>query len=147
MGSGLVAGMQGTFIRRLQQLLFLAIPTVPMAEADFDLRYLLESLSLKEANYPQLVAAYDYSHLRIREARAALASIGANDGVATFAVGSLGRREASDQSDLDFAFVFEPSELEFPERALEELSTVLKEADFDVSEKTFAKPLSIVTLT
>jgi hypothetical protein len=68
-------------------------------------------------------------------------------GLAAFAVGSLGRREASDQSDLDFAAVFDPSEQLDPKTLLLRMMQSLKDSGFDVSQKTFGDPLSIDSLT
>lgn len=112
-----------------------------------DLRAALPLVGLEEADVPHVVAACDRSIERIGRARAALAGTGPRAGVAV-ALGSHGRHEASTASDLDLAWIFDPAQEDEAEAARDREACVhaLRAAGFDVPEKTFRRPLSIVQL-
>ncbi len=85
---------------------------------------------------------------KLAAARDALSEIGTDAaGYAVFAFGSLGRREFTSGSDLDLALVYDGAQFGDPKPLLARIRGALKAAAFDVSEKTFADPYDIKTLT
>lgn len=107
----------------------------------------LESIGLDSDAVPHVVGADAYSRGRLDEARECLAELGQTDGAATFALGSLGRREASSQSDLDLAFVYDSSRV--GRTRAEDLRRQHIDAlrdRFDIPEKTFRRAIDIEDL-
>ncbi len=101
---------------------------------------LLSSLGLEAEDVPNLLEAEAYSRARIREARGLVGGVvdAKHDAVASFALGSLGRAEASEASDLDLAFVYDGARID--EASAKKMRARVREAllpRFDVPEKTF----------
>jgi hypothetical protein len=76
----------------------------------------LPRISLQADEVPAVLAAEVYSRRQLQLARAGLAALAGDPEharhTATFALGSLGRLEASPESDLDLAFVYDGDQLE-----------------------------------
>jgi hypothetical protein len=108
----------------------------------------LSAMGLSEADVPYVVEAARFSDARIEAARLSLEALPACDGAAVLGLGSLGRYEASPASDLDVAFLFDPSLLPEAEaeRLRAEVLSRLRAAGFEVAEKTFDKPIDARTL-
>src|SRR5690349_14053756 len=108
----------------------------------------LLAMGLTEALVPNVVRAARFSEARIMTARLALQDIEQHPGVALIGLGSHGRYEASTLSDLDVAFLFDPTAL--PEEEARSLRrhmlSLLRREGFAVAEKTFDKPLDARTL-
>jgi predicted nucleotidyltransferase len=109
----------------------------------------LPRIGLQPADTPAILAAERYSRSALRFARAQLAELGANEpAIATFAFGSLGRLEASSESDLDLAFLFDSERIERAaaearrERVIERLA-----AAFEIPQKTFDQAIDLRSLT
>ena len=104
----------------------------------------LDRVGLGPDAVPAVVRADAYSERRLAEARDCIAELGQTDGAATFALGSLGRREASDQSDLDLAFVYDSGRVgrgeaeDLRRRHIDALRD-----RFDIPEKTFRRAIDI----
>ena len=108
---------------------------------------LLEELELKPSAVENLLEAEAFSARQLRRARAGLANIGSRGGLSTdvaaagftaFAVGSLGRGEASEASDLDLAFIYDEARLSAADAArVREQMLMRLRPEFDVPEKTF----------
>ena len=96
-----------------------------------------------------LLSAEAYSLQRLRRARTLLSGIrGATaPGMASFALGSLGRLEASELSDLDFAFLYD-SEFVSQEQAESQRGRSLDvlRKSFDIPEKTFRSAIDLRAL-
>ncbi|MEM7247856.1 MAG: hypothetical protein AAF533_21135 [Acidobacteriota bacterium] len=108
----------------------------------------LKVVGLSPTDTPALAERAVASAHRLREARTAVAALlpPESAGLAAWAVGSLGRMEHADAvSDLDLVTVHDPGVVD-EAGALElhdALAEPLRGAGFEVSEKTFAEPLSI----
>lgn len=103
----------------------------------------LSAMGLTEADVPHVIEAARFSGARIKAARLSLQALPARAGAAVLGLGSLGRYEASRLSDLDVAFLFDPTlvpEVE-AERLRRQALDLLRAADFEVAEKTFDKPI------
>nr|WP_172301297.1 DUF294 nucleotidyltransferase-like domain-containing protein [Pseudenhygromyxa sp. WMMC2535] len=118
---------------------------------------LLPRLGLGVDEVPAILAAERYSRLRQDEARARLAGLDLPDSdaggaAAVFALGSLGRLEASPVSDLDLAFIYDGDRLasaqaeDLRARVIARLSGA-DAGDFDVPQKTFDQAVNLRTLT
>jgi hypothetical protein len=108
-----------------------------------DPRSYVKLAGLTEAGVANISRAADCSARQLTTAREALARTDSQNGVA-IAVGSLGRQECTEASDLDIAFLHDGSVARGV--ATEQCGVcvrILREAGFDVSEKMFAKPKSI----
>lgn len=109
----------------------------------------LAALGLAPAEVPALVAAEVFSREQLERARASLAGSG-EAGLAVFAFGSLGRMEASAQSDLDLACLFDGDRIA-PARAEARRSEVvgrLREVlGLPIPEKTFDQAVDLRALT
>lgn len=67
--------------------------------------------------------------------------------MASFVLGSVGRSEASAQSDLDLAFIFDARHLDVQEaKRIRQRYVELLREDFEVFEKTFVRPIEIQEL-
>ncbi len=107
---------------------------------------LLPELGLAPEDVPALMEAESYSEKRLRRARSLCSGLvdAKKPGVAAFALGSLGRREASEASDLDLAFIYDEREIRM-ERA-EKLRGRMVEAlrgEFDIPQKTFHRAVEL----
>jgi hypothetical protein len=114
----------------------------------------LAQIGLTPIDTPAILAAEQFSTTALALARARLAELDlegpttAPSATATFAFGSLGRLEASSESDLDLAFLFD-SELIDPaaaERQREQVIATLAAA-FAIPQKTFAQAIDLRSLT
>ena len=112
-----------------------------------DPRQWLERVGLSERDVPNILAAADLSRRRIAHAREAIASLPA-PGAAAIALGSLGRHECSDGSDLDLAWLHDGSAIDTRSTSEHRHAVVsaLREAGFDVPEKTFDGAVAIGAL-
>jgi len=112
---------------------------------------LLETMGIAPASVPALVGAHHYSAARlaqVRDALTTLASACREHRVTFFVLGSVGRFEASQQSDLDLAVVTEgapdlPAALNLRAQAIK----VLRDEGFDIPEKTFDRLVPLAALT
>ncbi len=109
----------------------------------------LASIGMCDRDVPGLIRAESYSLKRLRSARTALSCLpeAMVPGMASFALGSLGRREASSTSDLDFAFLFDSERVSY-ERASRMRRRCIQtlERSFDIPEKTFRDVINSRTL-
>ena len=110
----------------------------------------LPRIGLEPGQLPAIFAAESYSRARLHEARAlagALASP-AWRGCAVYALGSLGREEASPQSDLDLAFVYDGEAIDAGAAASLRTELLARLApSFDAPQKTFARAVDLRALT
>lgn len=113
-------------------------------------RDLLSEMGLSPEDLPALLEAEGYSAKRLRRARALCSGLvdAKLPGIAAFALGSLGRNEASEASDLDLAFIYDAREVELKraDRLRERMLDALR-PHFDVPEKTFHQALDLSQLT
>ncbi len=113
-----------------------------------DYRALASTIQIEAAMIPAIIGAAEHSWARIIEARAHLRDLEDDGGVAIFALGSLGRLEASAASDLDLAILFRDP-LTSKSRAEEQRRIAvmrLRGIGFEVAEKTFARAQSLDAL-
>jgi hypothetical protein len=112
-----------------------------------DPREWLARVGLSERDVPHVLAAADLSRERILRARAALAAVPA-PGAAAIALGSLGRHECRDGSDLDLAWIHDAALVGEGATTQHRRAAIhaLREAGFDVPEKTFGGSIAIGTL-
>ena len=117
----------------------------------------LPALALAPSEVPALLAAERFSRARLRAAQARLELLARQEpdidahawaATASFAFGSLGRLEASAQSDLDLAFIYDGERVEplVAARVRERVIAALGE-DFDIPEKTFDHAVDLRRLT
>jgi hypothetical protein len=108
----------------------------------------LFAMGLTEAEVPHVIEAARFSDARIKAARLSLKALPLRPGAAVLGLGSLGRYEASPESDLDVAFLFDPALLpeEDAARLRGDIVERLRAAGFAVAEKTFDKPVDVRTL-
>jgi len=102
------------------------------------------------AAFANILAAASYSRHQIAKARAALGALTQHQqGVAALAIGSIGRYEALEASDVDFALLYDPDRANEPaaSSARSAMMDLLKGAGFkDISEKTFVDPMDVSSL-
>jgi len=113
-----------------------------------DFRAVASAIELDPAQVPTIIGAADRSWRRLLQARDQLRTLDDDGSVAIFALGSLGRLEASAASDLDLAVVYRGSETS-AERASGRraaAAALLRELDFAVADKTFARALEVGAL-
>lgn len=113
----------------------------------------LSCVGVESSIVPHITDAVEHSSLMLKRARECLVGLmpegGSSTGVTFVAVGSVGRYEASNASDLDVAIIYdegvinEASIMMLRRNALERL----RNAGFDVSEKGFMRFFSIQHLT
>jgi len=110
----------------------------------------LPRIGLAAGDVPAILAAERYSRSALRFARKQLAGQTHDpaSATATFAFGSLGRLEASSQSDLDLAFLYDSERVDRPaaEAERERVIASLGPA-FDIPQKTFDQPIDLRSLT
>lgn len=109
----------------------------------------LAALGLAAQEVPALVAAEAFSREQLERARASLAGSG-EPGLAVFAFGSLGRMEASSQSDLDLAFLFDGDRVERTRaeaRRSEVVARLREVLALPIPEKTFDQAIDLRALT
>jgi hypothetical protein len=109
----------------------------------------LPRIGLQPQDTPAILAAEHYSRRALAYARAQLAALGESDpATAVFAFGSLGRLEASSQSDLDLAFLFDSERIDRPEAEFRrERVIACLAAAFDIPQKTFDQAIDLRMLT
>lgn len=102
---------------------------------------MLDRLGLRE-RCRAIAQADRYSEDKTAQARTRLEALPHAPGTCVIALGSLGRREASPQSDLDLAFFFDPTRLGRVEAEQQRAMVIdaLSE-DFVIPEKTFRRPI------
>ena len=108
---------------------------------------LLPRIGLAAGDVPHVIEAARHSRERIDAARDALAERPAGAGV-PFALGSLGRHEACDASDLDLAWLFDARIVDGRAASEERAACVdaLRALGFVVPEKTFSTPVDVGSL-
>lgn len=115
----------------------------------------LPRVGLGPEQVPALLAAEAFSRRKLAAARRALAGIWAErldpevaGATAVFAFGSLGRLEASRESDLDLAVLYDAEMISAAaaDRARREAIAALA-VDFDIPEKTFDQAIDLHSLT
>ncbi len=110
----------------------------------------LPGLGLHPDEVPALLAAEAFSLARIDTARLCLGALDQTHAstTAVFALGSLGRLEASAQSDLDLAFLYDGGHLS-PAAAEARRDRVIAalRPEFDIPEKTFDRAIDLRTIT
>jgi hypothetical protein len=117
----------------------------------------LPRVGLLAAEVPAVLAAEAYSRRQLQLARACLAVLAPElwRFTATFALGSLGRLEASRESDLDLAFVYDGDRLDHAQAQAARTHVIARlsaspaggEAWFDIPEKTFDQAIDLRSLT
>jgi hypothetical protein len=117
----------------------------------------LPRVGLLAAEVPAVLAAEAYSRRQLQLARACLAVLAPELSrfTATFALGSLGRLEASRESDLDLAFVYDGDRLDHAQAQAARTHVIARlsaspaggEAWFDIPEKTFDQAIDLRSLT
>jgi hypothetical protein len=109
----------------------------------------LPRLGLVERDIPALLAAEGYSRRQLGLARKCLADPWPS--TATFALGSLGRMEASPESDLDLAFVYDGDRIDRAQAQAARAQVIARlaspDAGFVVPEKTFDQAIDLRSLT
>ncbi|PRP90109.1 hypothetical protein ENSA5_67820 [Enhygromyxa salina] len=125
-----------------------AAAAVPSAFAEC-----LPDVGLTPAQVPAILTAERFSRRQLQLARARLAALTQPEpdswrATATFAFGSLGRLEASPESDLDLAFLYDGARVgrAAAEAQRERVLASLAES-FDVPQKTFAQAVDLRSLT
>jgi hypothetical protein len=119
----------------------------------------LPRVGLEPGEVPAILAAEAFSRRQLRLARGCVAEIAGADprseiwrGTATFAFGSLGRLEASRESDLDLAFLYDGARVSAAQ-AHEQRARVIDAlaradpASFDIPQKTFDQAVDLRSLT
>jgi hypothetical protein len=118
----------------------------------------LPRVTVSADEIPAVLAAEAYSRRQLQLSRACLAALARDTELAlharhtaTFALGSLGRLEASRESDLDLAFVYDGDHLDQAQaqsaraRVIEALYSL--GAGLDIPEKTFNQAIDLRSLT
>ncbi len=116
--------------------------------APVDYRTIAATIQIKAATVPAIIDAAERSWDRILEARTRLRDLEDDGSIAIFALGSLGRFEASAASDLDLAVLYRDAYTS-ARKAEERRNTAairLREIGFEVAEKTFARAQSLGAL-
>ncbi|MEZ4452224.1 MAG: DUF294 nucleotidyltransferase-like domain-containing protein [Nannocystaceae bacterium] len=113
-----------------------------------DYRRIAATIGVDARAIPRIIAAAEGSWARLCAARIRLAELDAPPGIAAFALGSFGRGEAGDASDLDLALLYFdgrcPAAAAGAHRAA--VSAALREVGFDVPDKTFDRALDVGAL-
>ena len=124
-----------------------ALSPTPSAFAE-----LLPRIGLRPEQVPEILAAERFSRLRLAEARERLAPLALPDSerggaAAVFALGSVGRLEASAASDLDLAFLYDGERLDDAraQASRAEVIVALHER-FDIPQKTFNQAVDLRAL-
>lgn len=113
----------------------------------------LARVGLDAAQVPTLLAAEQFSREQLALARACLAEpidTGEPGALAIFAFGSLGRFEASSQSDLDLAFLYDGARIDRERAELRRRDVVARlrtELALPIPEKTFDQAIDLRALT
>lgn len=115
-----------------------------MNAAEYESRFL--DAGVKIADYPSILGGIRLASEKLAQARALLAGVpDGHAGCAVFAIGSMGRMEFTEASDLDLAFVYEREVMSDPSPHWNRVRSALRGA-FDVSDKTFSQPYSFAGL-
>lgn len=108
-----------------------------LGEAGFD---------LDEERFGSIASGRAHADRVLMRARRCLAEMTGHrsEAMASFVLGSVGRGEASEQSDLDVAFIYDRKNLD-PQDAIRirQRCVAVLRRDFDVPEKTFVRPIEI----
>lgn len=118
-----------------------------MRAADYET--CLGALGLDATQTRALRQAARYSERKVVEAREVLACLREEQapGMATLALGSLGRLEASPSSDLDLAFLFDSHvTTRLHAEAVRRRCIEMLREGFDIPEKTFRRPIDVAEL-
>ncbi|MFV8753211.1 hypothetical protein ACNOYE_21905 [Nannocystaceae bacterium ST9] len=110
----------------------------------------LARVGLAPTRVPALLAAERFSRQQLALARACLAARPRSPDLAVFAFGSLGRFEASSQSDLDLAFLYDGASIsrEQAEGRRREVVVALRSSlALPIPEKTFDQAIDLRALT
>lgn len=118
----------------------------------------LPKIGLHERDIPAVLAAEAYSRQQLALARACLTALAHELGhteawqaAATYALGSLGRMEASRESDLDLAFVYDGDRIDRAQAQAVRAQVIARlaspAAGFYVPEKTFDQAIDLRSLT
>ena len=113
---------------------------------------LLPRVGLTPNQVPALIAAERFSRRSLARARALASAAAAGDPAtvqasAVFAFGSLGRLEASRESDLDLAFLFDGAQIDQARaEAARERTIAALSRHFEVPEKTFDQAIDLRAL-
>lgn len=113
-----------------------------------DYAAIARSIAVDTGAIPRIVAAAAHSWTRLCAARGRLAELPRVPGAAAFALGSLGRLEASDASDLDLAILHLGERCDPAAAAAyrAEVAARLRDLGFDVADKTFSRPVEVGAL-
>ncbi|MCA9662717.1 MAG: hypothetical protein KC486_30540 [Myxococcales bacterium] len=115
-----------------------------------DYRALAPTIGVDPAAIPTIIGSAARSWARLGEARRCLSELDADapEGVALFALGSLGRLEASEASDLDLAAIYrgDAATAAAADQRRSEAATRLRALGFEVADKTFARALDLDAL-
>ena len=109
----------------------------------------LPRIGLDPAQVPALLAAEHFSRQQLALARACLAETH-TPGLAIFAFGSLGRHEASSESDLDLAFLYDGDRITREQAELRRREVVVQlrgALALPIPEKTFDQAIDLRALT
>lgn len=108
----------------------------------------LPRIGLSAAEVPAILAAERYSRRALRFARSQLADLHSPPATATFAFGSLGRLEASSESDLDLAFLYDSERIDQADAEAQRARVIERlAAAFDIPQKTFDQAIDLRRLT
>ena len=118
----------------------------------------LPRIGLAATDTPAILAAERFSRASLRTARARLAQLEPQipEATASFAFGSLGRLEASSESDLDLAFLFDSDRVTRAEAEAERARVIAQLTElhpdspgvgFDIPQKTFDQAIDLRALT
>ncbi len=113
-----------------------------------DYRAVASAIGIDPAQTPTIIDAGERSWRCLTQARDQLRALGDDGSVAIFALGSLGRLEASAASDLDLAVIYRGGETTAAraDRRRGEAAALLREQGFAVADKTFARALELGAL-
>ena len=108
----------------------------------------LPRIGLSASDVPAILTAERYSRRALRFARSQLADLHSPPATATFAFGSLGRLEASSQSDLDLAFLYDSERIDKAGAETQRQAVIERlAAVFDIPQKTFDQAIDLRRLT
>ncbi len=123
------------------------------SEAPSALVECLPRVGLAASEVAHVLAAESFSRRQLELARSQLANLPPlpdlhKEAVATFAFGSLGRLEASPESDLDLGFLYDGQVIDKPQAEARRKQVVegLRAIGFDIPEKTFDQAIDLRAL-
>jgi hypothetical protein len=108
----------------------------------------LPRIGLAPRETPAILAAERYSRRALGRVRARLAELEDPGSVtATFAFGSLGRLEASSESDLDLAFLYDSERIDRAAAEARRAEVIACLGGYDIPQKTFDQAIDLRSLT